>query len=84
MSENPSNLYSTMYDAGRKKLHEGFDYHQEDVIVKKTMMPRLMQNENVKRFLSYINNTMVNNIDAVKVIRNFFNYTVPKNDTKIN
>tara|TARA_S200002703_G_C3760592_1_gene234109 strand:- start:175 stop:429 length:255 start_codon:yes stop_codon:yes gene_type:complete len=84
MSENPKNLYQKSYDQGAKLKNLGFDYHEEDIVLKRTMMPRLFQNEVVAGFLRYINNVMVNNIDSVKIIRNFFNYTVKKNDTNIN
>ncbi len=84
MSESPKNLYKKSYEHGAKRKNLGFDYHEEDIILKRTMMPRLFENETVAGFLRYINNVMVNNIDAVKIVRNFFNYTVDKNDTNIN
>ena len=84
MSENPKNLYQKLYEEGANLKNLGFDYHEEDIVLKKTMMPRLFENETTAGFLRYINNVMVNNIDSVKIIRNFFNYTVKKNDTKIN
>ena len=84
MSEKQSNLYSKSREHGENLKNLGFDYHQEDILLKKTMMPRLFQNETVKGFLTYVNNVMVNNIDSVKIIRTFFNYTVKINDTKIN
>jgi len=85
MSEKiPKNLYDQAYKFGEKRKNLGFDYREKDVVVKKTMMPRLFLNDNVKDFLSYINDVMVNNIDSVKVIRNFFNFTVKKDDININ
>jgi hypothetical protein len=84
MSENHKNLYEKAYEQGSKRKNLGFDYHGEDAIVKRTMMPRLFQNATNAGFLRYINNVIVNNIDSVKIIRNFFNYTVKKNDTNIN
>jgi len=80
MKENETNLYTKQFLHGRKLKNLGFDYHEEDVLVKKTMMPRLFLNENVKGFLTYVNNVMVNNIDAVKILKNFINFTVTKND----
>ena len=80
MKENETNLYTKQYDYGKNLKNLGFNYHEEDVLVKKTMMPRLFLNENVKGFLSYVNNVMVNNVDAVKVLKNFINFTVKKND----
>ncbi len=84
MSESPKNLYEKSYEQGSKRKNLGFDYHEEDIILKRTMMPRLFENPVVSGFLRYINNVMVNNVDSVKLIRNFFNYTVKKNDTNIN
>jgi len=84
MNGSPKNLYKKSLEDKVNRKNLGFDYHQEDIILKKTMMPRMFLNENVKGFLSYVNNVMVNNIDAVKIIRNFFNYTVDKNDTNVN
>ena len=84
MNESPKNLYQKSYEQGSKRKNLGFNYREEDVILKRTMMPRLFENETVAGFLRYINNVMVNNIDSVKIIRNFFNYTVDKNDTNIN
>ena len=80
MSENPKNIYENSLKFGENRKNIGFNYHEEDILLKKTMMPRMFFNQNVTGFLTRINNIMVNNIDAVKVIRNFFNYTVPKND----
>ena len=80
MNENPKNIYETSLKFGENLKNIGFDYHKKDILLKKTMMPRMFANSNVAGFLTRINNIMVNNIDAVKVIRNFFNYTVPKND----
>tara|TARA_Y100000385_G_C13001031_1_gene597236 strand:+ start:127 stop:381 length:255 start_codon:yes stop_codon:yes gene_type:complete len=80
MKENETNLYTKQFEYGNKLKNLGFDYHEEDILLKKTMMPRLFLNENVKGFLSYVNNVMVNNIDAVKILQNFINYTVKKND----
>lgn len=84
MSESPKNLYSKAYEYGENRKNLGFNYRKKDVVVKKTMMPRLFLNDNVKNFLSYVNDVMVNNIDSVKVIRNFFNFTVKKDDININ
>ena len=83
MNENPKNIYETSLKFGENRKNLGFNYHEEDILLKKTMMPRMFLNQNVAGFLTRINNIMVNNIDAVKVIRNFFNYTVPKNDLNI-
>jgi len=80
----PNDLYGTALEAGEKRLNKGFDYSKKDVLLKKVMMPRLFANQNVSGFLSYVNEVIVNNIDAVKVIRTFFNYTVKKNDKNIN
>jgi hypothetical protein len=85
MSEkSPKDLYSKALEFGEKRLNKGFDYHEKDIIVKRTMMPRFQNNESLKNFLSYVNDVVVNNIDSVKVIRTFFNFTVPKNDKNIN
>ena len=80
----PKDLYNTCRLEGEKRLNTGFDYAKKDVLLKKVMMPRLFLNENVSGFLSYVNDVMVNNINAVKVIRTFFNYTVKKNDPNVN
>ncbi len=80
MKENQTNLYTKAYNHGKNLKNIGFDYHEEDVLLKKTMMPRLFANPNVAGFLRHINNVMVNNIDAVKILQNFINYTVKKND----
>jgi hypothetical protein len=83
-AKTPKNLYDQSYKYGENRKNLGFDYREKDVLVKKTMMPRLFLNDNVKNFLSYVNDVMVNNIDSVKIIRNFFNYTVKKDDININ
>jgi len=85
MSEKtPKKLYESSYSYGESRKNLGFNYREKDVLLKKTMMPRMFLNDTVKDFLSYINNVMVNNIDSVKVIRNFFNFTVKKDDININ
>ena len=80
MSEKQTNLYTKQYDFGKNLKNLGFDYHEEDVLLKKTVMPRLFANPRVAGFLRYVNNVMVNNIDSVKILKNFINYTVKKND----
>ena len=85
MSEKtPKKLYESSYTYGESRKNLGFDYRKKDILLKKTMMPRMFLNDTVKNFLSYVNDVMVNNIDSVKVIRNFFNFTVNKDDIKIN
>ncbi len=84
MSEKtPKKLYESSYTYGESRKHLGFNYREKDILLKKTMMPRMFLNDTVKDFLSYINDVMVNNIDSVKVIRNFFNFTVKKDDINI-
>jgi hypothetical protein len=85
MSEKtPKKLYESSYAYGESRKNLGFNYREKDILLKKTMMPRMFLNDTVKDFLSYINDVMVNNIDSVKVIRNFFNFTVKKDDININ
>ena len=84
MSEKPKNLFEKARRSQDKRKNLGFNYHEENILLKKTMMPRMFLNENVTGFLTYINNVMVNNIDSVKIIRNFFNYTVKKDDMNTN
>ena len=84
MSEKPKNLFEKARRSQDNRKNLGFNYHEENILLKKTMMPRMFLNENVTGFLTYINNVMVNNIDSVKIIRNFFNYTVKKDDMNTN
>ena len=35
-AKSPKNLYDKSYEHGVKRLNKGFDYHEEDIILKNT------------------------------------------------
>ena len=41
MNGSPKNLYEKSLKQGENLKNLGFDYHQEDILLKKTMMPRM-------------------------------------------
>jgi len=76
----------SLYDARDQKNTElknlGYDY--SSTLMYKTLSKYLFRNETLAGFLGHLNGIMVYYVNSVKSIRVFFNYTVPKNYTKIN
>jgi hypothetical protein len=73
-------LYDTTFESGKNDA--GFDY--KDNLMKKSMSPRFFSgNTMVEQFISYINKMMYESIESVKIVRNFFNYTVKKDQKDI-
>lgn len=81
MSDIKESLYDVTATHGEILKNRGFDY--KNVIVSRTVSNHLFKNETVRDFLNFINKAMFTYIEAVKKIRVFDNYAVPKNYTKI-
>ena len=62
--------------------YQGYDYSK--TLIRKSLSKYLYANEKVAAFLDHLNDIMVNLVESVKYIRNYYNYAVPKNYRKIN
>jgi hypothetical protein len=67
---------------GWKTYYNGYDYSK--TLLRRSLSNYLYQNEKVAGFLEHLNRFMVEMVDNVKYIRNFFNYAVPKDYKRIN
>ena len=77
-------LYTMSNLINQSILNTGFDYKTEPIIMKKCISPNLLNNENLSGFLNYIDTIVVNNLEAIKKVRIFNNFTVNKNMYYIN
>jgi len=65
-----------------KIQYTGYDYSK--TLIKRSLSPYLYNNGKLAGFLDTLNDIMVNLVDSVKYIRNYFNFAVPKDYKKIN
>ena len=65
-----------------KLKHTGFDY--ENKLFDRTLSKVMFDNDTTKQFLFYLQRQAVWMIDSTLVVRNFWNYTVPKYYNKHN
>jgi hypothetical protein len=70
-----------MYDGWDVK-YQGYDYSK--TLIKNSLSKYLYANNKLAGFLDHLNDFMVNLVESVKYIRNYYNYAVPKNYRKIN
>ena len=74
-------LESNKY-VGWNTYYNGYDYSK--TLLRRSLSGYLYQNEKVAGFLDHLNKFVVEMVDNVKYIRNYFNYAVPKDYKKIN
>ncbi len=58
------------------ETHTGFDYEKN--LMSKSLSNVMFQNETTREFINKIKPMYLNMIESNLIIRNFFNYTVPK------
>ena len=69
-------LYRISRTFGKTRLHNGFDYSNS--VMKKTLSPHIYRNKTMSDFLIYLNDYIVNLINAVKKFNVRRVYTVDK------
>ena len=75
-------LYKETWAYGADVNQTGFAY--KDNLLKKSMSPRFFSgNVIAEGFLGKINEMLFTSIESVKILRNFFNYTVEKDQSDV-
>ena len=77
------NLYK-LATLQKTSINQGFDYKSSPILLRKSLSPNMFENSNLAGFLDTIDSIIVNNIESVKRIRIFNNYSLDKDDKKIN
>lgn len=62
--------------------YQGYDYSK--TLIRNSLSKYLYANPKLAVFLDHLNDLMLNLVESVKYIRNYYNYAVPKNYRKIN
>jgi hypothetical protein len=75
--ENLTDIRNSIND----QVYNGFDY--KDVIFERTMSNILFRDPTKAAILSKFNRVVYGVIESVKQIKNYFNYTVPKNNKRV-
>jgi len=75
-------LYKLAMTYGEKRLNLDYDY--TDTVMSRTLSAALFRNPILATFLVYVNDYVVNLINAVKKVKISRNYTVPKDYQYIN
>ena len=66
-----------------EKIATGYDYNKEGLIAK-FVSPILYQNPRLATFLGYLDQSLIELTESVKKIQFYTNYTIDKNDRRIN
>ena len=73
-------LYDETFKSEQNKT--GYDY--KDKLMKNAVSPRFFAGNPISEtFLRYVNDIVFESIESVKTLRNFFNYTVEKDQKDI-
>lgn len=75
-----NNIFDVMYSTN-DTAYEGFDY--KDKILKKTLSKVLFKDPVKSNILSYFEKGFFALVETTKQIKNYFNYTVPKNNRRV-
>ena len=65
------------------RVSMGYDYNKEGLIAK-FISPILYQNPRLATFLGYLDQSLIEFTESVKKIQFYTNYTIDKNDRRIN
>lgn len=75
-----NNIFDVMYSVN-DNAYSGFDY--KDKILKKTLSKVLFKDPVKASILSYFEKGFFALVETTKQIKNYFNYTVPKNNRRV-
>jgi len=78
---DPTDNIFDIRDSFNNDLKEGFDY--KDKIMEKTLSNVIFRDPNKESILKEMQKIIFGLIESVKQIKNFFNYTVPKNNKRV-
>lgn len=78
-----NSFYNKMLQSTEKRTALGYDYAKEGLI-KKFVSPRLYFNPRIEDFLNLLDPVLIEMVDMVKKVQFFNNYTIDKNDRRIN
>ena len=73
-----TSLYDLSLSQNNNILYTGYNYTVNGNLLKNTLSPYLFENTTMNTFLTSISDALAQNIEVVKKIRVFINYTVPK------
>ena len=76
-------IYNKMLEAGEDIKNSGFDYNNNGM-VDKFFAKRMYQNPRMSTFLNYLNDILINFTESVKKLQFYNNYTIDKNDRRLN
>lgn len=80
-SFDPTDNIFDIRDGYNDKVKEGFDY--KDKIMEKTLSNVIFRDPTKESILIEMQRIIFGLIESVKQIKNFFNYTVPKNNKRV-
>lgn len=75
--------YKKMLESIEEVKNNGYEYGKEGMI-DKFVSNRMFLNPRMSEFLKYINQSLVEFTESVKKIQFYTNYTIDKNDRRLN
>lgn len=76
-------IYNKMIQSEEKRKNMGYDYAKEGLI-SKFVSPRMFMNPRMEGFLNEIDPAMIEFNESVKKIQFYTNFTIDKNDRRLN
>jgi hypothetical protein len=76
-------LYNKMLQSTENRLNTGFDYTSNGML-KRFLSPTMTGNPRLKEFIERIDKTFIELANTVKKVQFYLNYTIDKNDNRIN
>lgn len=76
-------LYNKMLQSTEERLNTGFDYTSNGML-KRFLSPTMLGNPRLKEFVERIDKSFIELANTVKKVQFYWNYTIDKNDNRIN
>lgn len=76
-------IYKKMLEANDKVLHTGYNYRERG-LVNKFFSSRMFMNPIMEGFINRIEPYFIEMLDSVKKLQFYQNYTIDKNDGRLN
>ena len=76
-------FYNKMLQSTEKRVSLGYDYGK-DGLMKRFVSPMLYFNPRIEDFLNLLDPVLVEMVEMVKKVQFYNNYTIDKNDRRIN
>ena len=76
-------LYNKMIQSNDELLNTGYNYNQQGLL-RRFFSPRMYMNPRMEEFLNKIEPTIIEFTESVKKVQFYTNYTVDKNERRIN